>query len=69
MHKVESGDTIYSIAKKYKTEIVAENMQMGPRRANEENKQTPNEQNEKNEEQVPTVEYPEDEINPNAIPF
>ena len=59
--------------KKYKTEIVAENMQMGPKSHRPETaNQTPNEQTEKQEEkqnEIPTVEYPEDEINPNDIPF
>ena len=69
-------------AKKYKTEIVAENMQMGPKRALGENPaENPAERDnqagtpqseglggEKSGE-IPTVEYPEDEINPNDIPF
>src|SRR3989344_5198975 len=61
-------------AKKFKTEIVAENMQMGPKsRSNETGGNAPTEengpvQNEKPGE-IPTVEYPEDEINPNDIPF
>lgn len=60
-------------AKKYKTEIVTENMQMGPKRnfdappaENHSNNQT---NGEKSGGEVPTVEYPEDEINPNDIPF
>ena len=60
-------------AKKYKTEIVAENMQMGPRRASDTANPKQNEENEPssqaNPQEVPTVEYPEDEINPNDIPF
>ena len=59
--------------KKYKTEIVAENMQMGPKRTYDEN-QTHGSENEppaqpNKPEEIPTVEYPEDEINPNDIPF
>lgn len=58
-------------AKKYKTEIVAENMQMGPKRTSGENPaESPTEQdNQKPNNEIPTVEYPEDEINPNDIPF
>lgn len=61
--------------KKYKTEIVAENMQMGPKSYKPENtSQTQNTENEpfqtdKSSGEIPTVEYPEDEINPNDIPF
>ncbi len=61
--------------KRFKTEIVAENMQMGPKnRSSEPANQTQNEENEHNQEEkqggeMPTVEYPEDEINPNDIPF
>ena len=59
--------------KKYKTEIVVENMQMGPKRISDEN-QTQSPENEppahtNKPEEIPTVEYPEDEINPNDIPF
>lgn len=60
--------------KKFKTEIVVENMQMGPRRtpaestAGQENQAEPA-QSEGSSGQIPTVEYPEDEINPNDIPF
>ena len=59
--------------KKYKTEIVVENMQMGPKRTSDTN-QTQNPENEppaqtNKPEEIPTVEYPEDEINPNVIPF
>lgn len=66
-------------AKKYKTEIVTENMQMGPKRTFEGNStenpterqdnQTNPPQTENSSGEVPTVEYPEDEINPNDIPF
>ena len=64
--------------KKYKTEIVAENMQMGPKSNKlETENQTQNPENEFSkldkslgkQNEVPTVEYPEDEINPNDIPF
>ena len=56
-------------AKKFKTEIVAENMQMGPKRISAENlsEQQPKEQQQ--ESPMPTGEYPEDEINQNDIPF
>ena len=52
---------------------VVENMQMGPKRISDEN-QTQSPENEppahtNKPEEIPTVEYPEDEINPNDIPF
>lgn len=60
--------------KKYKTEIVVENMQMGPKSHKPEAaSSSPNKENEIQEtekpNEIPTVEYPEDEINPNDIPF
>lgn len=64
--------------KKYKTEIVTENMQMGPRRSiainpaespAERDNQAGPPQSESSGGEIPTVEYPEDEINPNDIPF
>ncbi|MEK7560124.1 MAG: single-stranded DNA-binding protein, partial [Patescibacteria group bacterium] len=60
--------------KKYKTEIVAENMQMGPKRissesSGERDNQASPPQNESLSGENTTVEYPEDEINPNDIPF
>ncbi|KKT41798.1 hypothetical protein A2W54_02540 [Candidatus Giovannonibacteria bacterium RIFCSPHIGHO2_02_43_13] len=54
--------------KKYKTEIVAESMQMGPRNSS----RTPDAVSPKQEEPpeaLATVEYPEDEIRPEDIPF
>lgn len=59
-------------AKKFKTEIVAENMQMGPKRISENQQSGENSSDSQTKEpegSVPTVEYPEDEINPNDIPF
>ncbi|MBI2020900.1 single-stranded DNA-binding protein [Candidatus Giovannonibacteria bacterium] len=59
--------------KRNKTEIVAEGMQMGPRNSTgysgnpstrDEKIPTPQEP-----EEIATVEYPEDEINPDNIPF
>lgn len=59
--------------KKYRTEIVAESMQLGPRPANQaQNPQTTDEKPQQNsDEQLDTVEYGDDEeeINPDEIPF
>lgn len=58
--------------KNYKTEIVAEGMQMGPRRIDEHQGMPPTESSENiqaGKEELATVEYPEDEIKPEDIPF
>ncbi|OGF82054.1 hypothetical protein A2924_03780 [Candidatus Giovannonibacteria bacterium RIFCSPLOWO2_01_FULL_44_16] len=60
--------------KKYKTEIVAESMQMGPRGAGGGFTGTPSgskkeEASAPPPEELATVEYPEDEIRPEDIPF
>src|SRR3989338_11417854 len=57
--------------KRNRTEIVAEAMQLGPRTSGGGNR-TPGTANPKQEEppeQLATVEYPEDEIKPDEIPF
>ncbi|PJE64487.1 MAG: single-stranded DNA-binding protein [Candidatus Ryanbacteria bacterium CG10_big_fil_rev_8_21_14_0_10_43_42] len=60
-------------SKRYRTEIVAENMQMGPRSGGGTAAHTasrPADQQPTEEENVATVEYPaEDDIDPNEIPF
>jgi single-strand DNA-binding protein len=65
--------------KKYRTEIVAESMQMGPRVSGgggyqssnkDEGEQTsPKEEKDVPPQELETVEYPVDEINPEDIPF
>lgn len=57
--------------KNYKTEIIAEGMQMGPRSNSSFGGSAPaNEPEQKSEpEELATVEYPEDEIKPEDIPF
>lgn len=56
--------------KKYRTEIVAEAMQMGPRGgARPPSAENPAKQEEETPEALATVEYPEDEIKPEDIPF
>lgn len=55
--------------KKQRTEIVAETMQMGPRSANRAPTESPAKQEEEAPEALATVEYPEDEIKPEDIPF
>jgi single-strand DNA-binding protein len=62
--------------KKYRTEIVAERMQMGPKGAHnkpadspEGNQAGPPSSKGSGGEELATVEYPEDEIKPDDIPF
>ncbi|OGD68258.1 single-stranded DNA-binding protein [Candidatus Campbellbacteria bacterium RIFCSPHIGHO2_12_FULL_35_10] len=57
--------------KKYKTEIVAETVQFGPRKEGSSQGYQPagNTAQAVASKEVPTVEYPEDEINPEDIPF
>ncbi len=57
--------------KKQRTEIVAESMQMGPRGggARPPSAENPAKQEEEAPEILATVEYPEDEIKPEDIPF
>lgn len=58
--------------KKYRTEIVGEAMQLGPRGAggiNREENAAPHETQKNAPESLETVEYPEDDIKPEDIPF
>ena len=59
--------------KKYRTEIVAERMQMGPRGygsgPKQENSASGGKAPAQAKEELATVEYPEDEIKPDDIPF
>ena len=55
--------------KKQRTEIVAEAMQMGPRGNRPPSAESPAKQEEEAPEALATVEYPEDEIKPEDIPF
>ncbi len=54
--------------KKYKTEIVAENIQMGPKQAGA-SQQASNPQKEDKKEEIPVIDEDEEEINVNDIPF
>ncbi len=53
--------------KRNRTEIVGERMQFGPRRAGVQAEQK--EPNKKTGEELETIEYPDEEINPEEIPF
>jgi len=59
--------------KKYRTEIVADRTQFGPKNGNSNNvvQNTSGEKisNEKKSEEIDTIEYPEEDINPEDIPF
>ncbi len=55
--------------KKYRTEIIAERIQFGPRReGGAVNYEAPS-QDEDSKKALDTIEYPEEEINPEDIPF
>lgn len=53
--------------KRYKTEIVAERFQFGPKRGA--NQEFTGNKSEPKPESIETIEYPEEEANPDSIPF
>lgn len=57
--------------KKYRTEIVADRVQFGPRREGAAAGAVPSsgKASEKKAEEIETIEYPAEEINPDEIPF
>ena len=56
--------------KKYRTEIIADRIQFGPRREGTGSySPAPTEAPEENKKALDTIEYPEEEINPEDIPF
>lgn len=56
--------------KKYRTEIMVESMQMGPRAANATGGAAPAKSGETTKSSAPdTIEYPTEDINPEDIPF
>jgi single-strand DNA-binding protein len=65
--------------KKYRTEVVAEKLQLGPRNYSRPNSQSSESENEKKDknaassnpksEEIDTIEYPEENIDPEDIPF
>ncbi|MDP3051953.1 MAG: single-stranded DNA-binding protein [bacterium] len=54
--------------KRSKTEIVSERLQLGPRRG-EPQGQKPSPKSDAKTEPLETIEYPEEEVNPDEIPF
>jgi single-strand DNA-binding protein len=57
-------------SKRNRTEIVAERIQFGPRRREvEEGRGEEIEKTEKKSEELETIQYPEEDINPEEIPF
>ncbi|MBI5046001.1 MAG: single-stranded DNA-binding protein [Candidatus Niyogibacteria bacterium] len=54
--------------KRYTTEVIADSMQMGPRGAKMDTPRAPAEQTPP-QENLETIEYPEESINPDDIPF
>jgi len=55
--------------KKYRTEIVAERVQFGPKAGGGSAPQADNKETSDNKEELQTIEYPEEDINPDDIPF
>ena len=55
--------------KKSRTEVIMENMQMGPRLGQDSGGPQAAPQEKPKKEEVDTIEYPGDEINPDEIPF
>ena len=70
--QTRSWDDKNSGEKKYRTEIVADRTQFGPKGGNS-NFSTDTDSgktaNKKSEEELDTIEYPEEDINPEDIPF
>jgi len=56
-------------SKRNKTEIVAERVQFGPRRASAAGSGETTEEPAKKTEELETIQYPEEDINPEEIPF
>ncbi len=55
--------------KKYRTEVIGDRIQFGPRPAGTGNYNPPAPMEEDNKKAMDTIEYPEEEINPEDIPF
>jgi single-strand DNA-binding protein len=55
--------------KKYRTEIIADRIQFGPRKEGASGYSAPIPAEEDHKKAVETIEYPEEEINPEDIPF
>lgn len=55
--------------KKYRTEILAESMQLGPRGAGGVRNQPEDAPKQESKEKIDTIEYGEENINPDEIPF
>ena len=55
--------------KKYRTEIVADRVQFGPRAARSDESAQTQEKSSSNAKSPETIEYPTEEINPDDIPF
>jgi single-strand DNA-binding protein len=57
--------------KRTKTEVIAERLQLGPRRqpGSSETSKPEQEQTTENKEKLDVIEYPEEDVNPEDIPF
>jgi single-strand DNA-binding protein len=55
--------------KKYRTEIIADRIQFGPRKEGSGGNYSPAPAEEDSKKALDTIEYPEEEINPEDIPF
>lgn len=67
--QTRSWDDAKTGVKRYKTEIVGENIQFGPKTIGGAPNATDAGSNPTQAESLETIEYPEDDINPEEIPF
>lgn len=67
--QTRSWDDKNSGEKKYRTEIVADRTQFGPKGNGAVSSSPAKVSNEKEAEELDTIEYPEEDINPEDIPF
>lgn len=56
-------------SKRYRTEIVADRVQFGPRGGSNQGNRSSSQGSGSQKEELKTIEYPEEEINPDDIPF
>lgn len=67
--QTRSWDDASSGTKKYRTEIIADRVQFGNSSQQGSSKQTPNTDKEVEEDSLDTIEYPDEQINVEDIPF
>ena len=67
--QTRSWDDKTSGEKKYRTEVIADRTQFGPRSSGASGTSAPTQAPAQNAEETDTIEYPEEDINPEDIPF